>query len=265
MMTVASRSGCAASPLYFVQRFSTAEAAILGQALSGTMRLIGGRHRPAFPVSTASTSTPSADVGALHVYLRFNFSPLSPRGAVGHCLRMKPSLTDSLCTRCGLCCDGSLFADVELAGPTEAAGLEVMGLEIEEDDADGGLLVQPCGALQGKRCGIYAHRPECCRTFECGLLQDVRRGEVNVAQATEIIVAALERVARVRKLVTALGQRDGRLPLKERYAEALALADEGVATPALNRKRAGLVTEMAAVEELIWRRFLGGKVSRSKS
>ena len=55
---------------------------------------------------------------------------------------MKPSLTDQLCTRCGLCCDGSLFADVELAGSAEAAGLEVMGLEIEEDDTDGAVLVQ---------------------------------------------------------------------------------------------------------------------------
>ena len=60
---------------------------------------------------------------------------------------MKPSLTDTLCTRCGLCCDGSLFADVELAGPLEAAGLEAFGLEIEDDEADGELLVQPCAAL----------------------------------------------------------------------------------------------------------------------
>ena len=50
---------------------------------------------------------------------------------------MKLSLTDTLCTRCGLCCDGSSFADVELAGPAESAGLEVMGLEIAEDDAGG--------------------------------------------------------------------------------------------------------------------------------
>ena len=39
---------------------------------------------------------------------------------------MAQDLTDTLCTRCGLCCDGSLFADVELASPVEAAGLEVM-------------------------------------------------------------------------------------------------------------------------------------------
>jgi Fe-S-cluster containining protein len=174
---------------------------------------------------------------------------------------MKPSLTDTLCMRCGLCCDGSLFADVELAGPTEAAGLEVMGLEIEEDDAGRGLLVQPCGALQGKRCGIYAHRPECCRTFECRLLQDVRRGAVGAARAGEIIAEALQRIGRVRELAVELGQRDGRLPLKERCAEALALAEEA-ANPALNGKRAELEAEMSAVEGLIRKRFLDGSGKR---
>ena len=177
---------------------------------------------------------------------------------------MKPSLTDRLCTRCGLCCDGSLFADVELSSAAEATGLEVMGLEIEEDDADGGLLVQPCGALQGKRCSIYAHRPECCRTFECRLLQDARRGAVDVERAGKYIAEALKRVARVRELAVALGQHDVRLPLKERYAGALALAGEAVATPALKRKQVELEAEMAAVEELMAKRFLaGGKTSRS--
>ncbi|MBI3880291.1 MAG: YkgJ family cysteine cluster protein [Verrucomicrobia bacterium] len=168
---------------------------------------------------------------------------------------MKPSLTDTLCTRCGLCCDGSLFADVELAGASEAAGLEAMGLEIEDDE--NGLLLLPCGALRGKLCGIYAHRPECCRTFECRLLQDARRGAVTVERAGEHIAEALKRVARVRELAVELGQRDVRLPLKERYAEALALADDAGTDAALNRKRAELEAEMNAVEGLIRRRFLG--------
>jgi hypothetical protein len=174
---------------------------------------------------------------------------------------MKPSLTDALCTRCGLCCDGSLFADVELAGPAEAAGLEVMGLEIEDDDAGGGLLVQPCGALQGKRCGIYAQRPECCRTFECRLLQDVRRGTVGVERAGEVIAETLKRIGRVRELAAALGQRDARLPLRERCAEALALDDDTGLNPALGRKLAELEAEMAVVEELIRKRFLARIIS----
>src|SRR5207249_6862002 len=135
---------------------------------------------------------------------------------------MKPSLTDTLCTRCGLCCDGSLFGDVELVGPAEATRLEIMGLEIDDNQADGELLVQPCAALQGRRCGIYAHRPKCCRSFECQLLQDVRRGTVSVERAEEQIAEALGQTRRVKELLARLGQRDVRLPLKERCAEALA-------------------------------------------
>ena len=46
---------------------------------------------------------------------------------------MKPNLANVLCTRCGLCCDGSLFADAELAA-RETTTLEVLGLEIEDAD-----------------------------------------------------------------------------------------------------------------------------------
>src|SRR6185436_875526 len=104
---------------------------------------------------------------------------------------MNSSLTDTLCTRCGLCCDGTLLADVELASRDEATTLEVLGLEIDEDDGDRGpLMLLPCRALKGTRCSIYAHRPECCRTFECRLLQDVRRGAVDVEAAKTHIAAA---------------------------------------------------------------------------
>ena len=167
---------------------------------------------------------------------------------------MKPSLTDTLCTRCALCCDGSLFADVELAGRAEATGLEVLGLEIDDDDADGALLLLPCRALQGRRCGIYAHRPQCCRTFECRLLQDVRRGAVSVERAGEHIAEALKRIGRVRELMAQLGQRDERLPLREGCAEAL--AREAGANPEVNRKRTELEAEMSAVEGLIRKTFL---------
>jgi hypothetical protein len=169
---------------------------------------------------------------------------------------MQPSLTDTLCTRCGLCCDGSLFADVELAGGAEATRLEVMGLEIEEDDPNGALLLQPCRALQGKRCGIYAHRPKCCRTFECRLLQDVLRGTVGVERAGQHIAEAQKRIGRVRELMAQLGQRDGHLPLRESCAEALARNAD--ADPEVNRKRAALEAAMSAVEQLIRKVFLDG-------
>src|SRR5437879_2652756 len=107
---------------------------------------------------------------------------------------MKPSLTNSLCTGCGLCCNGSLFADVELTNRDEASALEVMGLDIEDDDDDDRrLLLQPCGALKGKRCSIYPYRPDCCRAFECRLLRDVKRGAVGIDLAKEKVAQALMR------------------------------------------------------------------------
>jgi Fe-S-cluster containining protein len=164
---------------------------------------------------------------------------------------MNESLTDALCTHCGLCCDGTLFADVEL-GRAEVTRLESMGLAAEEHGASAGLLSQPCAALQGRRCSIYAHRPKCCRTFECQLLQDARRGAVTVAWAREQIAEALERIRRVKELLPKPGPGDEHLPLKERYAEALADT-----TPGARRKHAALEAAMSGVETLIWATFLG--------
>src|SRR5262249_18135273 len=158
------------------------------------------------------------------------------------------TVTDILCTQCGLCCDGSLFADVELTGRAESTGLEILGLEIEDDDSNGWQLLQPCAALQGRRCSIYAHRPQCCRTFECRLLQDVRRGAVSVKQGLKRILEALNEIRRAEELMEHLGQSATRLPLRERCAEALVMETGG--NPEMNRKRAELEARMFALERL---------------
>ena len=69
-----------------------------------------------------------------------------------------------------------------------------MGLEIDEEDGRE-LLIQPCRALHGTSCGIYEHRPECCRTFECKLLQEHKRGRIDLD-------TALDKVNEVRRLLT---------------------------------------------------------------
>jgi hypothetical protein len=166
-----------------------------------------------------------------------------------------PSLTDTLCTRCGLCCDGSLFADVELAGRAEATRLEILGLEIEDGDSGGALLMQPCAALKGRRCEIYEHRPRCCRTFECRLLQEARRGTLGVDQALDEIVGALEQIARAEALLVELGRPEEHLPLLERCDEALADSDEGDADQ--NRRRAELAAVTSELRSRVRRTFLG--------
>ena len=162
-------------------------------------------------------------------------------------------LTDTLCTRCGLCCDGTLFGDVELSGPAEAARLEVLGLDVDTDDADAELLALPCGALRGTRCSVYPHRPQCCRTFECRLLQNAQRGAVTTDDALARISEARAQVQLVEALLSKLGARPAGMPLAERVAEAIATA--GTA-PRSARTVAGLEAAMAVLTHTIRTTFL---------
>lgn len=170
---------------------------------------------------------------------------------------MATTLTDALCTRCGLCCDGTLFGDVELSGWAEAIQMEVLGLNIEDDNGEGGraMLQQPCTALKGTVCSVYAHRPKCCRTFECKLLQDAQQGVVPVELAQQRISEALRRARRIHALLSQLGDKDKELPLKERAAAMLS-RDAG-SDQAIVDKRAELGAEMSALGKLIRKSFLG--------
>lgn len=171
---------------------------------------------------------------------------------------MEPSLTDTLCTQCGLCCDGTLFADVELSGPAEATRLEAMGLDILDEGDDGAQMQLPCVALKGTRCSVYAHRPRCCRSFECQLLFDARAGVVTVARAMAHIRRTLSQVRRVRRLLGPPALGADRLPLRERCAEALAA--EAPSGAGSRRRRAELPSAMADVERSIRTTFLGRRV-----
>jgi len=168
--------------------------------------------------------------------------------------------TDRLCTMCGLCCNGTLFADVELVGEAEVKRIEIMGLEVEDVDRKTGLLSQPCAALCGTRCGIYEHRPKVCRLFECHLLQDARQGAVTVERALEQIADAHGQIRHVRATLERLGSGDEDLPLKERCAETLAAS--GDATPQRAQDLAELEAAMATLEKTIWNTFLGSGQKR---
>jgi Fe-S-cluster containining protein len=172
-------------------------------------------------------------------------------------------LTEILCTRCGLCCDGTLLADAELVGIGEIAALEALGMEVEEEGRARALLPLPCRALKGTRCSIYLHRPGCCRAFECRLLQETRRGAVEVEQALATIADARSRIAHIRKLIAALGGTRERLPLNERGLETIAQSEERDDDPESERTRRELQAAMGSLDRLIHDRFLGGR-SRSR-
>jgi hypothetical protein len=128
---------------------------------------------------------------------------------------------DQLCVNCGLCCDSTLFADVELRQGDDPQRLAALGLETRPKSKSRLAAPQPCACFDGKLCGIYADRPQRCRRFECGLLQRVQAGELTAEEALKRIALARRLAERVRGLLRASGQRDERLALTHRYAEAM--------------------------------------------
>src|SRR5262245_11489555 len=90
-----------------------------------------------------------------------------------------------LCLACGLCCDGTPFADGELQAVDSAARLKALGLSLKRGKNSEGETVQkfaqPCSALGPDcRCALYAERPARCREFDCDLLRAVQAGERTV-------------------------------------------------------------------------------------
>ncbi len=146
-----------------------------------------------------------------------------------------------------MCCDSTLFADVELRAGDNAQRLKQLGLKLEQKGKTKLAFAQPCACFDGRLCTIYADRPKRCGLFECGLLKRVAAGELTAKAALKKISAAKQQAARVRELLQLLGQRDERVALTQRYAAAMSapmdLAEEE------NAERHGEL--MLAVNELM--------------
>ena len=129
--------------------------------------------------------------------------------------------TSTLCLNCGLCCDSTLFADVELCASDDAARLKKLGLVLQSKGKNKTAFAQPCACFDGKLCQIYHDRPQRCRAFDCGLLKRVNDGKMTATAALKKIADTKQRAERVRELLRSLGQRDERMALTHRYAEAM--------------------------------------------
>lgn len=138
---------------------------------------------------------------------------------------------EQLCPNCGLCCDSTLFADVELRAGDDPKRLKELGLSLKKKGKTRLAFAQPCACFDGRLCNIYADRPKRCRLFECGLLKRVGAGDMTVGAALKKISEAKRRAQEVRELLRSLNQRDERMALTHCYAEAMSapvdLSDAG--------------------------------------
>ena len=128
---------------------------------------------------------------------------------------------EKLCPNCGLCCNGVLFADVELQKGDNAGRLIDLGMALKKKGMKRAF-AQPCRCFDGKLCRIYADRPKRCVSFECGLLKRVQSGAMPAAAALKRIADAKKLVEKVRRLLHRLGDDDEQLALTKRYSRTMA-------------------------------------------
>ena len=128
------------------------------------------------------------------------------------------TVSEQLCPRCGLCCNGVIFANLALQPGDSSARLRSLGLPVRNSHSAlrPPHLTQPCAAFDGCRCRVYADRPKYCRQFECVLLKRVKAGQTEPA-AGRIIRTARARADKVLRLLRALGDADEQLPLSARF------------------------------------------------
>ena len=130
---------------------------------------------------------------------------------------MNADNANSLCRECGLCCNGVIFADVQLRPADNAARLRLLGLAfVQKSKAGSEKFRQPCAAFAGCKCNIYPERPSYCREFECLLLKGVKAGEVKISEAQKLIRLALKQAATVKRLLRQLGDTNESLALSKR-------------------------------------------------
>ena len=124
-----------------------------------------------------------------------------------------------LCPKCGLCCNGVLFADVRLQKGDHARRLTGLGLPLKKK-AGHLAFPQPCAGFDGVLCRIYADRPQHCRAFECGLLKRVQVGAMGVNAALRKIAGAKHLAQKVRQRLRRLGDEDEQALIR-RYARVM--------------------------------------------
>ena len=133
---------------------------------------------------------------------------------------MNPRDANALCLECGLCCNGVIFADVQLQSGDNATRLLALGLAFAKSRKSpivNRKFSQPCTAFASCKCNIYSERPTYCRQFECLLLKSVKAGETKTSEARRVVRSALEQAEKVKDLLRRLGDTDESLALSKRF------------------------------------------------
>jgi uncharacterized protein len=163
-------------------------------------------------------------------------------------------VTEQLCLACGLCCDGTLFADVKLQPGDDPQRLRAAGLPVPRS----GCCRQPCAAFRGQRCTVYELRPVHCRRFECLLIKDATAGRISAAAALRTIQRTRTAAQEVRRLLRQLGDVNENLSLSLRMRRTSSRMQQGTVRAEEAASYGCLTVAYLKLTSLLSKRFYTG-------
>ena len=125
----------------------------------------------------------------------------------------------SLCTQCGLCCNGTIFDFVPIE-THEKSTCQKYRIPFKTNKDDTVSVDQPCPAFD-KCCTIYEERFDTCRDFECKLLLKTSNKEVSEPEALQIIELTKNRYHELQLLFDKTTKTKKSALLSERYKELM--------------------------------------------
>ncbi len=167
----------------------------------------------------------------------------------------------SLCRRCGLCCDGTLFAWVAVA-PQEVQSLRSLRLPVVQRSDGSPALRQPCPALSGRDCTVYAARPGPCRQFRCHQLIALEEGEIDLGEALGVVERTHQEIRGLARdaagsEVPGGPRREGQIPDPASEPEVAGVVDAARRQVAAGTASPRVLSALERIEALLARDFLG--------
>lgn len=160
-------------------------------------------------------------------------------------------MSDNLCIRCAMCCNGTLFSRVRLPPADQERLGDGAPILVRKGQT---YLPQPCRFLGADgACGRYEVRPDTCRTYRCKLLKKVVAGQIPPEDAMHYVDEA--------KRLRADAQRAMMRALKPPVLDPEARADLATLKRQLQQAEAGGLVGKSAVRNALfffenWRRYL---------
>lgn len=157
-----------------------------------------------------------------------------------------------------MCCDGTLFDNVQLKPGDEAKKLKALGLPVTVSRGKTPITFfrQPCAALGADcRCRVYADRPTQCRSFECRVFKGAQAGRIEFSAARRMVKGARRQAEEIRRLLRELGDNDEHRSLSERFRRVQQRMETGGAEAAAGEVFAELSQAMHRFKLLAHEKF----------